>query len=413
MAHAVVIGGSLAGLLAARVLADTYATVTVLERDRSRGVPQRTQAHALQPRGQEILSTLFPGITQDLIADGAQYGDTAEDAHWFFGGVALPKVRSGLVTVMASRPFLDRHVWQRVAELPQVSLVADAADGLIASDGRVAGVRLTSGAVLDADLVVDASGRGSRTPVWLASLGYPRVREDRLTIGLGYATRRYRIRSGHDGKMILAMASPDQPRGAICGTVEDEEFVVTLSGMLGDHPPADPEGFTLFAKSLPAVQEVTADAAPLDDPVAYRFPASQRRRYELMPRFPEGLLPVGDSVCSFNPVYAQGMSVAAIGAEVLRRHVSDGRPRPRAFLRDLVREAVGPSWTAMAISDLGYPEVTGHRSARLRMTRAYWSRVRHTATHDETVAVALLRVLALVDPFKALLSPAIAARVLR
>jgi 2-polyprenyl-6-methoxyphenol hydroxylase-like FAD-dependent oxidoreductase len=423
--HAVVIG--IAGLLAARVLADTYAAVTVLERDRlpdavgaRRGVPQGTQAHALQPRGQQILSELFPGITQDLIADGAQYGDTAADAHWYFGGVPLPEVHSGLLTVMSSRPFLDQHVWQRVGELPNVALVQGrGVDGLVATRHRerIVGVRLASGEVHEADLVVDASGRGSRTPVWLTELGYPRVREDRLTIGLGYATRRYRIgpRSGHDGRMIMVMAAPGLPRGAICGTIEDGQFVVTLSGMVGDHPRTDPAGFTAFARSLPAtmIHDIVQDAEPLGDPVAYRFPASVRRRYDLMPRMPEGLLMVGDSVCSFNPVYAQGMSVAALGAELLRRHLSGGAPRPQLFLRDLLRDVVGPSWTTMALGDLAYAEVSGRGSARLKLTQAYWSRLWRAATRDPTVADALLRVLALMDPFPALLRPSVAARVLR
>lgn len=425
--HAVVIGGSMAGLLAARVLADTYAAVTVLERDRvpeevrpRRGVPQGTQAHALQPRGQQILSELFPGITQDLIADGAQYGDTAADAHWYYDGVPLRKVDSGLLTVMCSRPFLDRHVWQRVGELPNVELVQGCgAAGLAATrrGERVVGVRLASGEVRDADLVVDASGRGSRVPVWLTELGYPRVREERLKIGLGYATRRYRLRprSGHDGRMVLVMASPGRPRGAICGTIEDGQFVVTLSGMAGDHPPADPAGFTAFARSLPAtvVHRIVEDAEPLGDPVAYRFPASVRRRYDLMPRLPEGLLMVGDGVCSFNPVHAQGMSVAALGAELLRRHVTGGAPRPRPFVRALLRDVVGPSWTTMALGDLAHAEVAGRRSARTKLAGAYWSRLWRTGHDDPAVAGALLRVLALVDPFPALLRPAVAVRTLR
>ena len=213
----------------------------------------------------------------------------------------------------------------------------------------------------------------------------------------------------------MVMAAPGLPRGAICGTIEDGQFVVTLSGMVGDHPPADPAGFTAFARSLPAamIHDIVHDAEPLGDPVAYRFPASVRRRYDLMPRLPAGLLVVGDGVCSFNPVYAQGMSVAALGAELLRRHLLDGEPRPRPFLRELLRDVVGPSWTTMALGDLAYAEVSGRRSARLKLTQAYWSRLLRAATRDPAVACVLLRVLALVDPFPALLRPAVAARVLR
>ena len=422
--RAVVIGGSLAGLLAARVLADVYPAVTVVERgllpatdEPRREVPQSTQAHALQPRGQQIISDLFPGITQDMVADGAQFGDTAADAHWFVGGRPLRQVRSGLVTVMCSRPFLDRHVCARVRELSTVELVERCAvTGLVAGRDRVTGVRLATGDVLDADLVVDATGRGSRTPAWLALLDRGRVREDRVTIRLGYATRRYRIRpdSGYDGKMILVIATPGQPRGAICGTVEDDQFVVTLSGMLGDHPPADPAGFTAFARSLPAaVHDVIRLAEPLGDPVAHQFPASRFRRYDLLSGLPDGLVMVGDSVCSFNPIHAQGMSVAAVGADVLRRHIARGAPRSRAVMRDLVRTAVRPAWRAMLLSDLAHPGVPGRRTPPGNLARAYWSRAQLAATADERVADALLRVIALTDPFTALLHPGTATRILR
>lgn len=425
---AVVVGASVAGLLAARVLADTYASVVVLDRDQMpmadeprRGVPQGAHVHALQPRGQQILSDLFPGITQDMVLAGARYGDTAADAHWFVDGEPLPRTRSGLVTVLSSRPFLERHLRARVGSLPHVRLVTECdVTGLVAVAGRVAGVRVSqreagSAEVIDADLVVDAAGRGSRLPVWLTELGCRRVPEERLRISLGYVTRRYRIRSGarYDGKMIMVLASPGQPRGAICGMVEADVFMVTLSGMIGDHPPTDPEGFAAFAKSLPtpSVFEIIQDANPLDEPVAHRFPASLRRRYDLIDNLPANVLPIGDGVCSLNPTYAQGMSVAALGAVVLGRHLAAGGPDPRRFVHDLVRDAIGPSWHAMKLRDLGF--LGGRHSPRQHLELVHWRRVQQAAVRDPWVASAFLRVIALVDPLATLLRPRMFARTLR
>jgi hypothetical protein len=191
--------------------------------------------------------------------------------------------------------------------------------------------------------------------------------------------------------------------------------MVTLAGMLGDHPPIDPDGFLDFARSLrfPDIYQAVRDAEPLDDPVGFRFPASVRHRYERLDRFPEGLLVVGDAVCSFNPIYGQGMSVAALEALALRRHLQRGAvPQPRRFFGDLARMVDVP-WDIAVGGDLAVPGVQGRRTLKIRLANAYIARLHAAAAHDASLASTFVRVAGLVAPPQTLLRPNVALRVLR
>jgi hypothetical protein len=197
--------------------------------------------------------------------------------------------------------------------------------------------------------------------------------------------------------------------------LEGHRWMVTLAGILGDHPPTDPVGFLDFARSLrfPDIYQAVRDAEPLDDPVAFRFPASVRHRYEKLHRFPDGLLVMGDAVASFNPIYGQGMSVAALEALALRRHLEHGTaPRPRFWFRELAR-VVDVPWDIAAGGDLDFPGVQGRRTAKVRLVSAYLARLHAAAAHDADLAAAFLRVAGLVAPPGSLLRPGVAARVLR
>jgi 2-polyprenyl-6-methoxyphenol hydroxylase-like FAD-dependent oxidoreductase len=431
----VVLGASMAGLLAARVLADAYAQVTVVDRDplpdgsaQRRGVPQGHHLHALLARGQQALEELFPGLTAALVAQGVPSGDMLANARLYLSGYRLRQAHTGLVLLCASRPVLEGHVRARVRALGNVAFV-DSCDimGLAATpDGRrVTGARLhrregSSGSaeeVLGADLVVDATGRGSRTPVWLEALGYGRPAKDEVRIRLGYATRNYRLPRGALGGDLAALhgLTPQHPRGGALQVLDADRLMVTLGGVLGDHPPTDPDGFLAFARSLrfPDIYETIRDAEPLDDPVGIRFPASVRHRYERLTRFPDSLLVLGDAVSSFNPIYGQGITVAALEALALRRHLERGiQPQPRRFFADLAR-VVDVPWDIAAGGDLVFPGVPGRRALKVRLISAYLARLHAAAAHDATLASAFVRVIGMVAPPQSLLGPSVAVRVLR
>ncbi|WP_066376298.1 FAD-dependent oxidoreductase [Herbidospora mongoliensis] len=429
--RALVLGGSIAGLFAARVLSETYTEVIVVDRDAltgveqaRQGVPQGRQVHGLLARGRQAIEELFPGITGDLVAAGAGSGDVAGNLRWYFNGVPLARDESGMVAVTVSRPMLEFHVRQKVQDIPNVRFLErhDILGVTATADaGRITGARVREPDTeiereLTADLVVDATGRGSRTPVWLTELGYQRVAEDRLKIGIGYTTRHYRIRTDPFGRdiSINVIASPTLPRGAICGR-HGNYIELTAYGVLGDVPPSDPEGFAAFLASLavPDIAHAASLSEPVDDPVSYQFPANLRRRYERLDRFPDGFVLLGDSVCSFNPTYAQGMTIAALGALALRSHLRSGPPRSMDFLRELARDVLDGPWDLMTTGDLTFPGVPGERTFKVRMAHGLVAKVLEAATRDGKVASAYLRVAGLLDPPEALMKPAMLLRILR
>ncbi|YCK42739.1 FAD-dependent oxidoreductase [Actinomadura sp. ATCC 39365] len=428
--RAVVLGGGMAGLLAARVLAEHCAEVLLVDRDTltgaagpRRGVPHGCHAHALLARGQQILDELFPGLTQQMIDDGVPAGDLATSLRWYFNGRRLRPAPTGLISVSATRPVLEEQVRNRVAALPNVRFL-ERTDILgptaTPARDRVTGVRVrgTDGVEqhLACDLLVDATGRGSRTPAWLQELGFPRPDEDRVKIGLAYTTRHFRLRRDPYGEdlSINPVASPANPRGAFFPKLPGDMSMLSLTGILGDHPPADLEGFLAFAKSLPVpdVYDAVRDAEPLDEGVTFTFPASVRRRYERLPAFPDGLLVLGDGVCSFNPVYGQGMTVAAMEAMILREHLQAGAVPPwQAFFRDISR-VIDVPWDISAGADLAFPGVEGRRTAKVRIGNAYMARLHAAAARDGAVTAAFMRVAGLVDPPQTLMRPALMLRVL-
>ena len=265
--HAVVLGASMAGLLAARVLTEGYRRVTLIDRDvllkggvHRRSAPHDRHLHVLQPRGREVLEELFPGFTAAVVRAGALTGEGLGAVRVMLSGYRLRQVDVGCSRLFASRPFLEGQLRARVRALPGVSVV-DGTDilGLITTPDRrrVSGVRVHGPAgqpqPITADLVVDATGRGSRTPVWLREWGYQRPAEDRVEVGLGYATRTFRLPPGAMGraKLLIVGGTPDNPRIGGLGAIEGGRCILTLGGILGDYPPIDPTGFTAFATSLP------------------------------------------------------------------------------------------------------------------------------------------------------------------
>jgi 2-polyprenyl-6-methoxyphenol hydroxylase-like FAD-dependent oxidoreductase len=428
--HAIVVGASMGGLLAARALCEVYDNVTVVERDvleagpvARRGVPQGRHAHGLLAQGREVLEDFFPGLTDELAGFGAETVDLQSGFRWVNAGRLLCQEPSDLLGLGVSRLLLEARVRARVLALPSVRLLDGCdATGLAATSDRrrVTGLRVLRRAgdsteeTLPADLVVDATGRGTRGPQWLEELGYPSPAVEEVHIGLAYASRSYR--RNPDAPLGAAIAGTiTNSRGGVMIPQEGDRWIVSIGGILGDAAPLDHDGFTAFAATLPspAIHEMICDAEPLSDAVRFRYPVSRRRRYERMTRVPEGYLPFGDAISSFNPVYGQGMTVAALEATVLRTALETGSADlSRRFLRTAARLVDNP-WDIAVGADLRFPDVPGRRTAKVRAVNGYLERLHVAAERDPAVGRAFLRVVNLVDGPERLMAPSVALRVLR
>ncbi|WP_250032605.1 squalene monooxygenase [Paractinoplanes maris] len=426
--QAVVVGGSLAGLLAARVLSDVYEQVVVLDRDvlperpvPRRGVPQGRQAHGLLARGAMTIESLIGGFESDVVAAGASIGDAANDIRWYLDGRPILAQESGLPAVMAGRALVEHVVRQRVAAIANVRIVdATEVTGLrVSGDGSlVTGVRLAGAdRPVDADLVVDAGGRGSRSPRWLADLGLPEVPRETVELGLSSVSRHFRSRGRHlDGRLGgNSPAHPGQPHSGLVLAEENDTWVVSMNGWFSETPPTDLAGMLAYAGTLdnPDLAEIIRDAEPIGEPAFMRFPHAVRRRYADLAGRPGNYLVAGDALCSLSYVYGQGMTVAALQAQALAEVLRAGTDKlgDRFFAAaDAVLD--GP-WAAATSNDLRFPQAVGVRRPVDPAQAAYLGAVRAATATDPDVARAFLRVFHLVDPASALAAPEIAARIRR
>ncbi|MFN2428116.1 MAG: FAD-dependent oxidoreductase [Candidatus Binatia bacterium] len=428
--HAVVLGGSMAGLVAARVLSDHYRRVTLVERDRfpdgpdtRKGVPQIRHVHVLLKRGERVLAQMFPGLLDEMIREGGHCIDMSADTKWHHYGGWKVRFRSGMDFHCQSRPYLEWKVRRRVAAISNVE-IADGCDalGLTVSAGKVLGltIRDSSGAEqsLAADFVVDASGRGSRTPQWLASHCYAKPDESRVTVDVGYASRLYRpSAAARSWKALFIYHQAPATRLAVIVPVENDLWMVTEVGWFRDYPPGDEEGFREFARSLPEpdVYDAIRDAEPCSPIHVHRFPHNLRRHYERLDTMPAGLVVLGDALCSFNPIYGQGMTSAALGAatlgEILRETTADTDSIGRRFHARFGRILDGV-WMQTTSEDLRFQQAEGTRAWWLGLANAYTARVYERSRTDPVVSRAFLEVMHLMQPPASLLRPAIARRVL-
>jgi 2-polyprenyl-6-methoxyphenol hydroxylase-like FAD-dependent oxidoreductase len=432
--RAVVLGASMAGLAAARVLVDHFDEVTIVERDAlptgaegRKGVPQGRHLHGLLQRGQQVFEGMFPGLSDALIAGGGLRVDFSEELAWYHFGAWKQRFASGVKMIAMSRPFFEAEVRRRVLALPQVRCL-DQHDvlGLRATpDGaRITGVRVrsrvdgTSEQSLFGDLVVDATGRGSATPRWIEALGYPLPEEESVAVHVGYTTRTFRRDPSVAMPWKALYVIGDAPRrriGAIF-PIEGDRWIAILAGQLRDYPPTELPGFLEFAGSLPVddLQRALASFEPLDDGVAYRFPSNLRRRYERMTRRPEGLVAVGDALCSFNPIYGQGMTTAALVAQELGACLRERRELaglPGRFYRRAARVIDAP-WQMTTLEDFRNPGVTGERPPAYPLIAGALARVHRATSRDREVALHFLRAMHMTEPPTMLLRPDCLARVL-
>jgi 2-polyprenyl-6-methoxyphenol hydroxylase-like FAD-dependent oxidoreductase len=435
--RAVVLGASIGGMLAARVLADFFGTVTVVDRDvlpddpcTRRGVPQSRHVHALLPRGAHIIEELFPGILDQLVANGAPIWDDGElsKLHASFGGHditrsgKLPVKRDAVALYMPSRPFLECHVRRRLRALQNVTILTghDVAElTSTANQNRVTGVRIINrdgGLELElvADVVVDARGRGAHTPALLESLGYGRPVEDHITMRTTYVSQLLRIPPGTLKEMFVNISpAPGRPTGMFLTGYENDTWMFTVFGMVGHEPPRALDGMLSFAQAYAPAHLLAAvrTGEPIGEVAQHRMPSSQWRRYDKMRRFPDGLLVCGDAICSFNPIYGQGMTVSALDAIVLRGCLRrGGTDLPRRYFRASAKP-IGVAWKMAAASDLAFPEVEGKRSRSMRVTSRFVDWALSACESDAGVAEQFFRVNSLLDHPLRLLYPTFIYRV--
>ena len=435
--RAVVLGASMGGLLAARVLADFFETVTVVERDARpdddpavrRGVPQGRHVHVLLARGAQILDELFPGFLDELVADGAPVWDDGElsKLHLSFGGHDI--LRSGRVAKepkalaihMPSRPFLECHVRRRLRARSNITILSghEVAEVTTTPDRRrVTGVRVvdSDGAKreLTADVVMDAMGRGAHTPALLERLGYSRPVEDQIVMHTNYVSQLLRIPHGTLTEMLVDIGpAPDRPAGMFLSGNENDTWMFTVFGMVGHQPPRDLAGMLSFAQAYCPQHLIAAmrAAEPISEAAHHHMPSSQWRRYDKMSELPDGLLVCGDAICSFNPIYGQGMTVAALEAVALRECLrGGGADLARRYFRASAKP-IDVAWQMVASLDLAFPAVAGRRSRWMRIAPRLVDWAMAASESDLVVAVRFFRVNSLIDSPIRLLHPAFLYRV--
>lgn len=425
--RAVVIGAGIAGTLAARALAGAFDEVMLLERDRDlddgrprKGVPQAPHTHVLVQGGRDAILDLLGGGSPGFA--GSLETRPTQDLKWFQFGVWKTRFETDLVARWCERPRFEAALRRELTLGTGIRVLTDRrALGLVSEGRRVTGVQVAgsdgSKSTLDADLVVDASGAGSRMPDWLRDLGFGEVEEDQIRVDIGYATRvcSRPAAMGRDWEALAVYPKPPESRRAgIISPLEGERCLVGLIGWVGDHPPDDDEGFLAFARSLP--QPDLADALrglePLSPIHRYRFPASRRRRFERLPAWPDGLIVVGDAVCRFNPVYGQGMSVAALDARTLVRADWSRSDATRAIQRTLAKHRDAP-WLLASSMDFRFPEVEGRRPLGLGLLNAYARGILELSAKRPDVNLRFLEVIGLLRPPAALFAPRTAFQVAR
>jgi flavin-dependent dehydrogenase len=373
--HAIVIGASIAGLCAARVLADFYDRVTVFERDdlpdgpaNRAAVPQGRHVHLLMARGAQEFETHFPGLLDDMVAAGVPILENRPDCiHFGAAGHVLGthhRLQDEFTAYVPSRPQLEWQIRRRVMKIDNVDVVRAVVSEpkFDATRQRVTGVVLDSGDVVDADLVVDATGRGTRLPVWLAQWGFERPREETVDVGIGYATHQLWIPDGLIAeKVVVAGASREQPLGLGMLYYEDGTWGLTTFGVAKVEPPHDFAGMCALADEiLPAhVAAAIRQGETIGEVALHKYPTSRWRRYDKLDRFPAGIIPFGDAVASFNPTYGQGMTMTSFQAGHLRRALeAPGADLWREFHRATAKTTF-PVWQMNAIGDLTLHRASG------------------------------------------------------
>ncbi|MFJ6216203.1 NAD(P)/FAD-dependent oxidoreductase [Streptomyces sp. NPDC092296] len=435
MSTALVLGGGLAGLLAAAALAPHARHVTVIERDTlpdrpgpRQGLPQGDFSHLLLGGGADALDSLLPGTVAALRAAGAHRRAIPSGLLMRLGEGWLQGFDSTAYLIACSRHLLDHTVRQRLRHQAAVTIREDTRVlGLTGDPGRVTGVYVAhpdgSRESLPADLVVDATGRRSQAPRWLGALGFEGPREETVDAGLAYAARLFDAPGGNHGFPVVSIVPvPGRRRpgrGATIIPIENDRWIITLSGTRGGEPSRTEAEFHTFLRTLdhPVIHDLARAAHPIGPIRTCHGNPNRRRRYE--DGAPAGFTATGDAVAALNPVYGHGMTVAAQCAAAIRA-VLDAEslhPDVSASIQQRIARVVDTPWTMAKEQDQGFPDArSSHPTAHgptTALTRWYTGRLLHAALTDPAVSAAYFDVFSLAAPAGRLTAPAVALAALR
>lgn len=430
MRRAVVLGGGMAGLAAARVLSDHADEVLIIERDDSDvdagprpGVPQGSQVHALLPAGQQQLDRWFPGFTATAMQEGAQPPDPNGVKLYIDGKLRtaeMPRMQGpALVT---TRPFLEARVRRRVTAIPNVTFVVARAESVVFDGDRVTGARYIPAdgepVAVDADLVVDAMGRSSRLSNWLEAAGWPSPPMRRMPIKLNYATAMFE----RDPAISNVSASVFQhaggggtlPRIGGVNAVENNRWIMLIAGYGDDRPSRDVADYQLRCRrDFPSFYgDIAEKATMLGDIVTYHQAESRRRDFHTLERLPIGLIASGDAVASFNPIYGQGMTSGILHASCLSMWLRSDRPleRPATAYFEQVKVVVDAAWQVSTFADLALPHVHGPYPPAYPIIKWISGQVATASLTDNAVNARLSMVTTMQAPPSSLMHPATVAR---
>jgi 2-polyprenyl-6-methoxyphenol hydroxylase-like FAD-dependent oxidoreductase len=426
--HAVVIGGSMAGLLTARVLSDHFDRVTIFEADTPpeqvvprQGVPQGNHIHGLLAGGAAVISKYFPALHDDLVAAGAEHGDAMTMAHMFIGGRWNLRVPGDTYGYIMSRPLLEAMVRKHTCALANVQLrVNESVNGYLSSadNSAITGVTLAkNNEAVAADFVADVRGRSSTASEWLKPLGYASPERTTVGIDVGYVTFEVpgRPRDQRDWGLLFITQKdiPQDTRGGGIFCIEGGRYLVTAMGHHKDYAPTNWAGFLEHMKSLPQphIYREIKNLQPLGEAKEYRYAHYLRRHYERLERFPRGLIVLGDAMCSLNPVYGQGMTVAAKEVEhldqCLQQCIRTGGNLDNFVLPFFKGAAniVNVAWNGVTVEDFKYPQTRGERPRGYAIARWMNDRFFALSGVDEEFAVAFNKVLHLAAPPSSILKP--------
>lgn len=427
---AVVIGSSMAGMMAARALSNHFSRVIVLERDQlndeanpRKGVPQAHHVHVLLTSGVNAIEYYYPGIIDEMLRDGVERVAWSEEIRWFQAGSWKTRQPCGLSFYPQARVSLETRIRSHLRQQPGVKILPESSvQSLMYDAGRqtVTGVRVTQGgqvSEIKADLVVDAAGRGSRVLKWLEELGYAAPPKETMAIDLVYVSQVYRkTDQPRDWKGLACHPTPAMPRGAILLPLDADRWILTLFGYLGEHPIPTQADILQFLKGLPVpdLYNVISTATPLSDALKFEYPQQIRQRYDKVERFPAGLLVIGDALCSLDPVFGQGMTLASKESRALDQALASTSDAQglRVKYFNACQQIIEPPWLITKSEALRFEKMPGERPLFIRILQWYTGHIFALSAESPQIYRAFLDVMHLIHGPEALFKPAVLGSVL-